>query len=144
MQTVLHAGLNSAIGTYVKAPGPACSARFVLTDFYMDTISDSSRLVMKWQLGLLRQDGSVALSRTETTVSQKAIVSRAQYPESVASLLDSVVERIGAALATGLREPAPGAQSGRGVGSKDCGSDRECKGERICERGVCVSPRGSN
>jgi hypothetical protein len=36
-----------------------------------------------------------------------------------------------------------GARDGAGYGSAtgDCVNDRDCKGDRICENGVCKSPR---
>jgi hypothetical protein len=36
---------------------------------------------------------------------------------------------------------AKGASHGEGSGSGECQNDRDCKRDRICDNGVCKSPR---
>jgi hypothetical protein len=41
----------------------------------------------------------------------------------------------------GRRAKGAGAGEGSGSGAGECVNDRDCKGDRICENGVCKSPR---
>jgi hypothetical protein len=65
---------------------------------------------------------------------------------SVAVALAGAVAFLGAceempSKASGEGRGAKSAADGTGSGGSDCVNDRDCKGDRICEKGVCTSPR---
>jgi hypothetical protein len=43
--------------------------------------------------------------------------------------------------ASGEGRGVKSAADGTGSGGAECVNDRDCKGDRICEKGVCSSPR---